>query len=328
MKEEQSGKMVETDHGAYYYHPDHLGSSSVVTDVDGKFYESLEYFPFGETWIHNKVNREQESTPYKYTAKEQDKETGWYYYGERYLDVRLSRWISADPPLRTGEYLPKADDLDTDHDYYHHYANDEVSKLPGMGGVYNPINLDAYHYAGQNPVRLKDADGNYVMSYHPMDNFLSFCNDKMEYFSTLTGINYEMSSRYESNTFDKVAKILLTELTPAGLITRVGLGMNPYKHNKLKMTDRLKEAGVAVVTIGIVKYLKAGNRLYRMKGITDIDDFKNMKDGIPKINKLLDALDSAIKSKLAKIGANGILINDKRKNLRSGLKETFDKNEK
>ncbi len=108
------------------------------------------------------MSSEQQSTPYKYTSKEQDKETGWYYYGERYLDVRLSRWIAADPPLRTGDYLLKADDLDTDHDYYHHYANDEVVKLPGMGGVYNYINLDGYQYGGQNPVRLVDADGNFI----------------------------------------------------------------------------------------------------------------------------------------------------------------------
>ena len=29
-----------------------------------------------------------------------------------------------------------------------------------MGGVFNTINLDAYQYAGQNPVKLLDPDGN------------------------------------------------------------------------------------------------------------------------------------------------------------------------
>jgi len=39
-------------------------------------------------------------------------------------------------------------------------AKERNSKLPGMGGVFNSINLDAYHYAGQNPVMMTDPDGN------------------------------------------------------------------------------------------------------------------------------------------------------------------------
>ncbi|HQO40789.1 MAG TPA: hypothetical protein PK986_10000 [Spirochaetota bacterium] len=35
--------MTATEQGAYYYHADHLGSSSVVTDKAGKFYEQIEY---------------------------------------------------------------------------------------------------------------------------------------------------------------------------------------------------------------------------------------------------------------------------------------------
>ena len=29
----------------YFYHPDHLGSSSYVTDIDGEIFQHLEYFP-------------------------------------------------------------------------------------------------------------------------------------------------------------------------------------------------------------------------------------------------------------------------------------------
>jgi hypothetical protein len=50
-----------------------------------------------------------------------------------------------------GEYIPQAP------------INDEAKKynqnLPGMGGVFNYVNLHAYHYAGNNPVVLKDPDG-------------------------------------------------------------------------------------------------------------------------------------------------------------------------
>ena len=168
MREEKSGKMVSTEQGCYYYHADHLGSSSVVTDKDGKFYEQLEYFPYGETWVHNKAVAEQESTSYKFTGKELDPETGLYYFGARYYDGKLSRWTAADPALVKGSYFPKPKDFDTEHDYYWYFTHNETDKLPGMGGVFNSINLDGYQYAGQNPVKLVDPDGNAHFAHRPL----------------------------------------------------------------------------------------------------------------------------------------------------------------
>ena len=36
--------------------------------------------------------------------------------------------------------------------------------LPGMGGVFNHINGNLYHYAGNNPVKYTDPDGNSIIS--------------------------------------------------------------------------------------------------------------------------------------------------------------------
>ena len=134
----------------YFYHSDHLGSASLISDYKGDEYQRIEYTPYGETWVEKSANTGLEFLPYKFTAKELDEETGLYYYGARYLDSKYSRWISTDPAL--GEYIPKAP------------INEEAKRynqnLPGLGGVFNHINGSLYHYAGNNPVRYIDPDGN------------------------------------------------------------------------------------------------------------------------------------------------------------------------
>jgi RHS repeat-associated protein len=135
---------------SYWYHGDHLGSAQMVTNAGGKQHERIEYTPYGELWIEHKYEVDEGALPYRFTGKELDSETGFYYYGARYLDPKTSRWISGDPAL--GEYIPGAP------------VNDEVRKqngnLPGGGGIFNLVNLHVYHYAGNNPVRYTDPDGN------------------------------------------------------------------------------------------------------------------------------------------------------------------------
>ena len=79
----------------FYYHPDHLGSSSYITDLDGEVVQHIEYVPFGEVFIEERNNTW--NTPYLFNAKEFDEETGMYYYDARYYDPRLSLWMSTDP---------------------------------------------------------------------------------------------------------------------------------------------------------------------------------------------------------------------------------------
>jgi RHS repeat-associated protein len=79
----------------YFYHPDHLGSTSYVTDGTGEVYEHLEYFAFGETFVDEHSNTD--AIPYLFDGKELDGETGLYYFGARYYDPRTSIWESPDP---------------------------------------------------------------------------------------------------------------------------------------------------------------------------------------------------------------------------------------
>ena len=79
----------------FFYHLDHLGSSSFITNLDGDVVQHIEYVPFGEVFIEERNNVW--NTPYLFNAKEFDEETGMYYYGARYYDPRLSLWMSTDP---------------------------------------------------------------------------------------------------------------------------------------------------------------------------------------------------------------------------------------
>jgi RHS repeat-associated protein len=93
------------------------GSVVVVTDSTGGLLTQYDYYPFGAqntlTGSHDR---------HKYTHKELDDgyDIDLYYYGARYYDSELGRFISADP----------------------------------IRGYYN-----AYSYAGSNPVMMIDPDG-------------------------------------------------------------------------------------------------------------------------------------------------------------------------
>jgi len=145
---DNNGDNAEQREKRYYYHSDHLGSAQFVTDWRGKQYEHIEYTPYGELWIEE-VAAGLDKLPFRFTGKEMDEETGLYYYGARYLDPKYSRWLSSDPAL--GDYIPTAPVDDE--------AKKHNEKLPGMGGVFNVVNLHLYHYAGNNPVKYEDPDG-------------------------------------------------------------------------------------------------------------------------------------------------------------------------
>ncbi|MEC4048834.1 SpvB/TcaC N-terminal domain-containing protein [Flavobacterium sp. SUN046] len=80
----------------YYYHPDHLGTSTALTDFNGNAYQFFLNLPFGET-MAEQLGSYYFNSPYKFNGKELDEETGFYYYGARYYDPRVSIWMSVDP---------------------------------------------------------------------------------------------------------------------------------------------------------------------------------------------------------------------------------------
>ena len=141
------GAPLEDAH--YFYHPDHLGSSSYITNDLGQVFQHLEYFPFGETFVEEHSNTQR--APYLFTGKELDEDTGLYYYGARYYDPRTSLWQSADPVL--AKYLPGAgeeagptDDIKITLPSLANNYGSPRHDLPGIGGVFTGQNLNLYAY--------------------------------------------------------------------------------------------------------------------------------------------------------------------------------------
>jgi RHS repeat-associated protein len=105
----------------YFYHPDHLSSSSWITDQDGEAVQHLQYLPFGEPYVDQRTTGWQ--ARHTFSGKERDEETGYSYFGARYYDSDLSVWLSVDPL---------------------------ASKYPGWS---------PYNYCLNNPIKLIDPDG-------------------------------------------------------------------------------------------------------------------------------------------------------------------------
>ena len=95
---------LQTETDCYWYHPDHLGSSSWVTDTGGTAVQHLHYLPWGEDFVNQRLNSF-DGVRYTFSAKEKDSETGLSYFGSRYYSSDLSIWLSVDPRIRTGRHL-------------------------------------------------------------------------------------------------------------------------------------------------------------------------------------------------------------------------------
>ncbi|CEJ67962.1 hypothetical protein BN1195_00244 [Chryseobacterium oranimense G311] len=88
-------------------------------------------------------HRNSNHSPYKFNGKELDAETGYYYYGARYYNPRVSLWLNVDP---LADYNP----------FYNreHYIDGEHN-----AGVYNSGNLNPYIFTYQNPIKFVDPNG-------------------------------------------------------------------------------------------------------------------------------------------------------------------------
>jgi RHS repeat-associated protein len=174
-----------------------------------------------------------------FADKERDEETGLYYYRARYLDPKTSRWLSTDPAL--GDYIPGAP------------INDEVKKrnsnLPGMGGVFNTVNLHLYHYAGNNPVRYLDPTGKDIILLMDPDRGRSrnFFNIPFGHAAALVG-NDENGWLYYSNDGPLSTDVQWFKSTEDFFKNYASDRTNPFKFNENGRVETTAEQDKAMQT--------------------------------------------------------------------------------
>ena len=92
-----------TKEETFFYHSDHLGSTSYITDDHANITQYDAYLPYGELLVDE--HSSSEDLPYKFNGKQFDEETGLYYYGARYMNPVISLWYGVDPMQEKSPFI-------------------------------------------------------------------------------------------------------------------------------------------------------------------------------------------------------------------------------
>jgi len=76
----------------FYYHYTHQGSVAALTDHHGELYQHLQYLPYGDVFVDK--HRGSFASPYTFSAKEKDSESGYNYFGARYYTDNIMMWLN------------------------------------------------------------------------------------------------------------------------------------------------------------------------------------------------------------------------------------------
>ena len=118
----------------YYMHPDALGSTRLVMTTSLTIQFSSDYKPFGLTYSSTG------SETFKYVGKMSDSVTGLYYFGARWYDPSVGRFVTED-------------------------------SYPGSQS--DPMSLNRYVYARDNPESVADLTGHWGFSLSSLVSALS-----------------------------------------------------------------------------------------------------------------------------------------------------------
>jgi RHS repeat-associated protein len=124
-----------------YIHPDHLGSTNVVTDENGNVSQTLDYNPYGGTRISDGTGASEKR---KFIGQFAD-DSGLDYLNARYYSPTQGQFVSEDP-----SFLAVGDPMKVR----------EVTGRDQQEFLADPQLANSYSYGRDNPITQKDPNGN------------------------------------------------------------------------------------------------------------------------------------------------------------------------
>ncbi|WP_408956503.1 RHS repeat domain-containing protein [Natroniella sp. ANB-PHB2] len=233
--------VLDEDNQLRYVVNDILGSTSVVTDEEGSELVRYKYAPFG-----NLIRSEGEiNDSYRFTGKEFDGTTGLYYYGARFYDPELGRFITEDP-------------AQDGWNWFVYTANNPLKYVDPDGLAYLLRSGDFYSYrADTRTDRLVRAAYGFI----PAGGFLY---DGLNSLLGAYDLNQSSLQKLSTNSMDLGIDIIGSEqfrsffsqssyLTNLSIISNVaGSGLTFYSFYKESITDT-KEVELAIQRFGLVR---------------------------------------------------------------------------
>ena len=159
-----------TKEETFFYHSDHLGSTSYITDVKANITQFDAYLPYGELLVDEHSSSEE--LPYKFNGKQFDEETGLYYYGARYMNPMASIWYGMDPLSEKYPYIGGVVYCEGNPvvqiDDFGLAPKKPKRKVNNNSNQFNPLNAPTYEiggiiYRGGQMVGEKPLEPNYTI---------------------------------------------------------------------------------------------------------------------------------------------------------------------
>jgi len=128
---------------------------SISTDDSGNAVWYYDYDAFGNERAITGQDASLDANPFRYCGEYFDKETGTVYLRARYYDPVVGRMLSEDEVRAR-----RMDVFDPYKNYQDVQLNGGVLQSQGQFIIDDPLSLNLYTYAYNNPIKFKDPSGN------------------------------------------------------------------------------------------------------------------------------------------------------------------------